>query len=161
MPFANAVYQILITNLCIIITQATQPAKSPFYLSPTTRAEATQPHRYPTLCKFIAHTYLNCKWQSVFCPQLFDFASSPSLSLPTRFVAPFELDKLKFNNSKRFRELISNVQTDELSNIQYGILLYCIIFCLVSRRGVFKWSEMGGRVTLNESPNRVTINEKG
>lgn len=86
---------------------------------------------------------------------------SLSLSLPTRFVAPFELDKLKFNNSKRFRELISNVQTDELSNIQYGILLYCIIFGLVSRRGVFKWSEMGGRVTLNESPNRVTINEKG
>lgn len=145
MPFANAVYQILITNLCIIITQATQPAKSPFYLSPTTttttkgmrtiRTEGTQPHRYPTLCKFIAHTYLHTylsysKLQMAerILPTTFRLCFR-SLSLPhplpTRFVAPFELDKLKFNNSKRFRELISNVQTDELSNIRYGILLYC------------------------------------
>lgn len=35
--------------------------------------------RIDTLCEFIAHTYLsivNCKWQSEYCPRLFDFVRS-------------------------------------------------------------------------------------
>lgn len=111
----NAAYQILITNLCIIIAQATTFVSHCRVVSQ--RQQQWEPlNRIDTLCTFIAYLQKTANGRENFS-RTFRLCLSPfALLLPYlvpfsfRYL-PFELDKLKFNNSKRFIELISNVQT--------------------------------------------------
>lgn len=111
----NAAYQILITNLCIIIAQATTFVSHCRVVSQ--RQQQWEPlNRIDTLCTFIAYLQKTANGRENFSRTFRLYLSPFALLLPYHVpfsfrYLPFELDKLKFNNSKRFIELISNVQT--------------------------------------------------
>lgn len=111
----NAAYQILITNLCIIIAQATTFVSHCRVVSQ--RQQQWEPlNRIDTLCTFITYLQKTANGRENFSRTFRLYLSPFALLLPYHVpfsfrYLPFELDKLKFNNSKRFIELISNVQT--------------------------------------------------